>query len=156
MYSGVTKSASLNARSVLGDFSSLFWKALTDDSDFLNAKEGSLSKKSKTVFEELIKKHGPDKIAETKGKIATLKNQMAKNMEQQLQNIEDLEDTESRARDLEQEGESFQQTAVAVKWKMCWKNAKWTIIISTTVIIILIIIIVVAVCIVNPDACKSE
>eukprot|EP00954_Amorphochlora_amoebiformis_P011808 922201-Amorphochlora_amoeboformis.AAC.1 len=162
----VTKSASLNARSVLGDFSSFFWKALTDDSDFLNAKEGSLSKKSKTVFEELIKKHGPDKIAETKGKvaptiaatlsIATLKNQMAKNMEQQLQNIEDLEDTESRARDLEQEGESFQQTAVAVKWKMCWKNAKWTIIISTTVIIILIIIIVVAVCIVNPDACKSE
>jgi len=134
----------------------LFWKTITNDNDFTSATEGSLTRKCQPVFKELIKKYGKDKVAETNAKIQNLKDQMAKNVEQQLVNMDNLEETENKANDLDAEAKQFKSTSIAVKWKMCWQNAKWTIILVTSIIVILTIVIVVAVCMINPDACKTN
>ena len=80
---------------------------------------------------------------------------MNQNIEQQLNNMEALVETEDKASELESEAKEFNKTSLSLKWAMCWKNAKWTIILVTTIVIILTVIIVVAVCFMNPDACKS-
>lgn len=48
---------------------------------------------SRTCFD----RYGFDKVAATNEKINQLKNQMAKNVEQQLDNMENLEITEGKA-----------------------------------------------------------
>mmetsp|Transcript_27471 Transcript_27471/g.38333 ORF Transcript_27471/g.38333 Transcript_27471/m.38333 type:complete len:239 (-) Transcript_27471:236-952(-) len=152
----VTKSDSLSPKLVLRDFVSLFWKTVTSESDFTSAQEGSLTRKCQPVFKDVLKKHGRDKVAETNAKLKVIKNQMAQNVEQQLDNMENLEMTEQKANDLDQDAKKFKDTSIALKWKMCWQNAKWTIILVTTVVVILAVVITIAVCMTDPSACKSS
>mmetsp|Transcript_2587 Transcript_2587/g.4769 ORF Transcript_2587/g.4769 Transcript_2587/m.4769 type:complete len:241 (-) Transcript_2587:514-1236(-) len=150
----VSKNESMNKKAVLKDFEKEFWK--TVEKDPAGAKTGSLNKASKPVFATIMSKHGRDRIAETNAKVAGLKNQMNQNIEQQLNNMEALVETEDKASELESDAKEFNKTSLSLKWAMCWKNAKWTIILVTTIVVILVVIIVVAVCFMNPDACKSD
>jgi len=78
------------------------------------------------------------------------------NVKQQLDNMENLEETEARAMDLEENANKFKQTSTSLKWKMCCVNAKWTIILVVSVVVILTIVVVIGVCMTDPEACKSN
>uniref|UniRef100_A0A7S3YMA2 V-SNARE coiled-coil homology domain-containing protein n=1 Tax=Lotharella globosa TaxID=91324 RepID=A0A7S3YMA2_9EUKA len=152
----VTESETLSPKLVLRDYVAFFWKKI-DESTFASAStDGALNAKAQPVFDQVIKKYGKDKVAETKGKIDQLKDQMSKNVKQQLDNMENLEETEARAMDLEENANKFKQTSTSLKWKMCCVNAKWTIILVVSICVILTIVVVIGVCMTDPEACKSN
>mmetsp|Transcript_20706 Transcript_20706/g.40081 ORF Transcript_20706/g.40081 Transcript_20706/m.40081 type:complete len:234 (-) Transcript_20706:176-877(-) len=152
----VTKSEFTKSPSVmLKDFANVFTKKFID-SQIMQAQDDGLTVASKSVFEEMEAKYGKDKLKSAQKKIDGLKGQLRDNMADLLERGDQLDEIKMNAEELDTDAEGFKKNAVALKWKFCCANAKWTAIVVISIITILTVVIVVAVCGTNPDTCKSD
>uniref|UniRef100_A0A7S2TZK9 V-SNARE coiled-coil homology domain-containing protein n=1 Tax=Lotharella oceanica TaxID=641309 RepID=A0A7S2TZK9_9EUKA len=152
----VTKSEFSKSPSVvLKDFVSMFTKKFPN-SQIVQAQDGELTTGSRSVFAEMEAKYGKDKLKTAQKQIDGLKGQLKDNMADLLERGEQLDDIKMNAEQLDMDAEGFKKNAVALKWKFCCANAKWTAIVVISVIVILTVVLVVAVCGTNPDNCKQD
>ena len=98
------------------------------------AAEGSLSKKSKPIFQEVCKKYedpsSVDKTAKVLGQVDAVKGQMQDNIANMLKNTEKAEDMAAKSEQLNEQASVFKKRSTDLKKQMQWKNLKMTLILG--------------------------
>ena len=108
------------------------------------AAEGSLSKKSKSILQEVCKKYedlsNVDKTAKVLGQVDAVKSKMQDNIAGMLKNTEKAETLAEKSDQLNEQASVFKKRSTDLKKQMQWKNLKMTLILGGIVLLILIVI----------------
>mmetsp|Transcript_5295 Transcript_5295/g.15405 ORF Transcript_5295/g.15405 Transcript_5295/m.15405 type:complete len:254 (+) Transcript_5295:76-837(+) len=120
------------------DFSAKFGDAAK------TAAENSLSKKAKSVLQEVCKKYedpaAVDKTQKILGQVDAVKGQMQDNIANMLKNTEKAEDMAAKADQLNEQASVFKKRATDVKKQMRWKNLKMTLLLGGVIAVIVLAI----------------
>ena len=108
------------------------------------AAEGSLTKKGKSVMQDVCKKYDDlskvDKTAKVLGQVDAVKSKMQDNIAGMLKNTEKAETLAEKSDQLNEQASVFKKRSTDLKKQMQWKNLKMTLILGGVVLLILIVI----------------
>jgi len=121
-----------------GDFSSKFGDAAK------TAAENSLSKKAKSILQNVCKKYedpsSVDKSQQILGQVDAVKGQMQDNIASMLKNTEKAEDMAAKSEQLNEQASVFKKRSTDLKKQMQWKNLKMTLILGGVILVIILAI----------------
>merc|ERR1711924_163792 len=108
------------------------------------AAENSLSKKAKSILQDVCKKYedpsSVDKTQKILGQVDAVKGQMQDNIASMLKNTEKAEDMANKSEQLNEQASVFKKRSTDLKKQMQWKNLKMTIILGTVIVVIILAI----------------
>jgi len=120
------------------DFSSKFGDAAK------TAAENSLSKKAKSILQNVCKKYedpsSVDKTQKILGQVDAVKGQMQDNIASMLKNTEKAEDMAAKSEQLNEQASVFKKRSTDLKKQMQWKNLKMTLILGGIILVIVLAI----------------
>mmetsp|Transcript_42726 Transcript_42726/g.70071 ORF Transcript_42726/g.70071 Transcript_42726/m.70071 type:complete len:250 (-) Transcript_42726:160-909(-) len=106
----------------------------------LTAKDGALSKTTKSIFSEISKKYDDpknvDQLASIQDKIDVTKTVMSENIQNMLQNTEKLEDINDKAEHLGDQAKLFKKQGTELQRVMWWKLCKMRLMIAIIVVLL--------------------
>ena len=109
-----------------------------------SAAEGSLTKKAKSVMQDVCKKYDDlskvDKTSKVLGQVDAVKSKMQDNIAGMLKNTEKAETLAEKSDQLNEQASVFKKRSTDLKKQMQWKNLKMTLILGGVVLLILIVI----------------
>mmetsp|Transcript_21886 Transcript_21886/g.52073 ORF Transcript_21886/g.52073 Transcript_21886/m.52073 type:complete len:252 (+) Transcript_21886:87-842(+) len=120
------------------DFSSKYGDAAK------TAAENSLSKKAKSILQDVCKKYedpsSVDKTQKILGQVDAVKGQMQDNIASMLKNTEKAEDMAAKSEQLNEQASVFKKRSTDLKKQMQWKNLKMTLILGGLLLLIVLAI----------------
>jgi len=123
---------------VYGDFSSKYADAAK------TAAENSLTKKAKSILQDVCKKYedpsSVDKTQKILGQVDAVKGQMQDNIASMLKNTEKAEDMAAKSEQLNEQASVFKKRSTDLKKQMQWKNLKMTLILGGLIAVIVLAI----------------
>jgi len=125
---------------IYSDFSPKFGDATK------TAAENSLSKKAKSILQDVCKKYedpsSVDKTQKILGQVDAVKGQMQDNIASMLKNTEKAEDMAAKSEQLNEQASVFKKRSTDLKKQMQWKNLKMTLILGGVILVIVLAIVV--------------
>lgn len=110
------------------------------------AAESSLSKKAKSILQDVCKKYedpsSVDKTQKILGQVDAVKGQMQGNIASMLKNTEKAEDMAAKSEQLNEQASVFKKRSTDLKKQMQWKNLKMTLILGGIILVIVLAIVV--------------
>ena len=110
------------------------------------AAENSLSKKSKSILQDVCKKYedpsSVDKTQKILGQVDAVKGQMQDNIANMLKNTEKAEDMAAKSEQLNEQASVFKKRSTDLKKQMQWKNMKMTLILGGVILLIVLVVVV--------------
>jgi hypothetical protein len=120
------------------DFSSKYGDAAK------TAAENSLSKKAKSILQDVCKNYedpsSVDKTQKILGQVDAVKGQMQDNIASMLKNTEKAEDMAAKSEQLNEQASVFKKRSTDLKKQMQWKNLKLTLILGGLLLLIVLAI----------------
>jgi len=120
------------------DFSSKYGDAAK------TAAENSLSKKAKSILQDVCKKYedpsSVDKTQKILGQVDAVKGHMQDNIASMLKNTEKAEDMAAKSEQLNEQASVFKKRSTDLKKQMQWKNLKMTLILGGLLLLIVLAI----------------
>lgn len=114
--------------------------------DAKTAAENSLSKKAKSVLQEVCKKYedpsSVDKTSKILGQVDAVKGQMQDNIASMLKNTEKAEDMAVKSEQLNEQASVFKKRSTDLKKQMQWKNLKMTLILGGVILLVVLVVVV--------------
>jgi uncharacterized Rmd1/YagE family protein len=114
--------------------------------DAKTAAENTLSKKAKTVMQDVCKKFedpsSVDKTSKILGQVDAVKGQMQDNIANMLKNTEKAEDMAAKSEQLNEQASVFKKRSTDLKKQMQWKNLKMTLILGGVILLIVLVVVV--------------
>jgi len=108
------------------------------------AAESSLSKKAKSILQDVCKKYedssAVDKTQKVLGQVDAVKGQMQDNIASMLKNTEKAEDMAAKSEQLNEQASVFKKRSTDLKKQMQWKNLKMTLILGGIILVIVLAI----------------
>jgi len=108
------------------------------------AAESSLSKKAKSILQDVCKKYedpsSVDKTQKILGQVDAVKGQMQGNIASMLKNTEKAEDMAAKSEQLNEQASVFKKRSTDLKKQMQWKNLKMTLILGGIILVIVLAI----------------
>ena len=108
------------------------------------AAENSLSKKAKSILQDVCKKYDDpssvDKTQKILGQVDAVKGQMQDNIASMLKNTEKAEDMAAKSEQLNEQASVFKKRSTDLKKQMQWKNLKMTLILGGVILVIVLAI----------------
>lgn len=109
------------------------------------AAESSLSKKAKSILQDVCKKYedpsSVDKTQKILGQVDAVKGQMQGNIASMLKNTEKAEDMAAKSEQLNEQASVFKKRSTDLKKQMQWKNLKMTLILGGIILVIVLAIV---------------
>ena len=111
-----------------------------------SAAENSLSKKAKSILQEVSKKYeDPSKVDKTSqilGQVDAVKGRMQSNIANLLKNTEKADSLNEKSSQLNEQASVFKKRSTDLKKQMQWKNLKMTLALGFLIVIVLVAILV--------------
>jgi Synaptobrevin len=110
------------------------------------AAENALSKKAKSILQDVCKKYedpsSVDKTQKILGQVDAVKGQMQDNIANMLKNTEKAEDMAAKSEQLNEQASVFKKRSTDLKKQMQWKNMKMTLILVGVILVIVLVVVV--------------